>query len=96
MRRRGTSLMSKADSADERLRKMSPENKDLRQQIDLLVDLRGQIRTVNVEIVDEEASLGAGIGSRGRNGSSPSGPLLWSLAGGTPPHGGRTKTPKSP
>lgn len=37
---------------------MSPENKNLRQQTDLLTGLREQIRTLDVEIMNEEASLG--------------------------------------
>jgi len=58
MHRRRKSIMSKADSADKRLSKMSPENKNLRQQTDLLTNLRDQIRTLDVEIMDEEANLG--------------------------------------
>ena len=50
--------MSKADSADRRLSKMNPENKNLRQQTDLLMGLREQIRTLDVEIMNEEAGLG--------------------------------------
>ena len=57
MHRRRKSIMSKADSADKRLNKMSPENKNLRQQTDLLMNLRDQIRTLDVEIMDEEANL---------------------------------------
>jgi hypothetical protein len=37
---------------------MNPENKNLRQQTDLLMSLREQIRTLDVEIMNEEASLG--------------------------------------
>ena len=58
MNRRRKSLVSKAESADRKLNKMSPENKNLRQQTDLLVGLREQIRTLDVEIMNEEASLG--------------------------------------
>ena len=58
MHRRRKSIMSKADSADKRLNKMSPEHKNLRQQTDLLMGLRDQIRTLDVEIMDEEANLG--------------------------------------
>jgi len=58
MHRRRKSLMSKADSADRKLNKMSPENKNLRQQTDLLMSLREQIRTLDVEIMNEEASIG--------------------------------------
>lgn len=58
MNRRRKSLMSKAESADKKLNKMSPENKNLRQQTDLLMGLREQIRTLDIEIMNEEASLG--------------------------------------
>jgi hypothetical protein len=58
MNRRRKSLISKADSADKKLSKMSPENKNIRQQIDLLAGLREQIRTLDVEIMNEEANLG--------------------------------------
>jgi len=58
MHRRRKSLMSKADSADRKLNKLSPESKNLRQQTDLLMGLREQIRTLDVEIMNEEASLG--------------------------------------
>ena len=37
---------------------MNPENKNLRQQTDLLMSLREQIRTLDVEIMNEEANLG--------------------------------------
>ena len=58
MHRRRKSLMSKADSADKKLNKMGPENKNLRQQTDLLMGLREQIRTLDEEIMNEEANLG--------------------------------------
>jgi len=58
MHRRRKSLTSKTDSADKKLNKMGPENKNLRQQTDVLVSLREQIRTLDVEIMDEEANLG--------------------------------------
>ena len=58
MRRRKKSLMSKADSADKKLSKMSPENKNLRQQTDLLTNLREQIGKLDVDIMNEEAGLG--------------------------------------
>ena len=37
---------------------MGSENKNLRQQTDLLMGLRDQIRTLDVEVMNEEASLG--------------------------------------
>ena len=58
MHRRRKSLMSKADSADKKLNRMGPENKNLRQQTDLLSSLREQITTLDTEIMDEEAGLG--------------------------------------
>ncbi|KAF9652690.1 hypothetical protein BDM02DRAFT_3126152 [Thelephora ganbajun] len=58
MHRRRKSLMSKADSADKKLNRMSSDHKNLRQQTDLLMSLRDQIRTLDVEIMNEEASLG--------------------------------------
>ena len=58
MYRRMKSLVPKADSAEKKLDKMNPDNKNLRQQTDLLVSLREQIRTLNVGITNEEASLG--------------------------------------
>ena len=58
MNRRRKSLVSKADSADKKLSKMGPEGKNTRQQTDLLMGLREQIRTLDVEIMNEEAALG--------------------------------------
>lgn len=57
MDRRRKSLISKADSADKKLNKTSPENGYLRQQTEILKALRDQIRTLDVEIMDEEANL---------------------------------------
>ena len=58
MHRRRKSLHSKADSAEKKLNKMGPDSKNLRQQTDLLTGLREQIRTIDTEILNEEASLG--------------------------------------
>ena len=58
MRRGRKALMSKADSADRKLSKMSPEHKNLRQQTDLLSGLREQISALDVKIMNEEAGLG--------------------------------------
>lgn len=58
MHRRRKSLMSKADAADRKVSKMSPEHKNFRQQTDLLASLREQITTLDAEILDEEASIG--------------------------------------
>ena len=58
MHRRRKTLHSKADSAEKKLNKMGPDSKNLRQQTDLLTGLREQIRTIDTEILNEEASLG--------------------------------------
>ena len=58
MHRRRKSLMSKADAADRKVSKMSPEHKNFRQQTDLLSSLREQISTLDAEILDEEANIG--------------------------------------
>ena len=58
MHRNKRSLVSKADSTDKRLNKMSSEDKNFRQQTYLLSGLRKQIRRLDVEIRDQEASLG--------------------------------------
>ncbi|VDB95673.1 unnamed protein product [Peniophora sp. CBMAI 1063] len=51
-------VASKADAADKKLNKMSPENKNLQAQTDLLLGLRNQTRDLDAEILAEEASLG--------------------------------------
>ena len=58
MHRNKRSLVSKADSTDKRLNKMSSGDKNFRQQTYLLSGLRKQIRRLDVEIRDQEASLG--------------------------------------
>ena len=58
MKRRRKAHVSKADSADKKLNKMSPENKNLQAQTDLLLGLRNQTRDLDAEILAEEASLG--------------------------------------
>jgi hypothetical protein len=50
--------MSKADSAEKKLSKISLENKSLPQQVGLLVDIRDQIRTLDDDITNEEVNLG--------------------------------------
>jgi Eisosome component PIL1 len=55
--RRRKTLLSKADTAEKKLNKMNPDHKNLRQQTDTLLSLREQIRSMDVEIMDEEASL---------------------------------------
>ena len=58
MHRNKRSLVVIVDSIDKRLNKTSSGDKNLRQQTRLLTGLREQIRTLDVKIVDEEASLG--------------------------------------
>ncbi|KAI0711220.1 hypothetical protein C8Q76DRAFT_797541 [Earliella scabrosa] len=58
LKRRRKSLISDADGAERKLSKMSPENKNLQQQTDLLNRLRDEIRGMDAEIMAEEASLG--------------------------------------
>lgn len=57
MRRHRKSLMSEVDLTDKKLNKMSPEDKNLRQQISIFLDLREQIRVFDVKIMNEEISL---------------------------------------
>lgn len=52
------SIASKADTAEKKLNKMNPENKNLQAQTDLLLGLRNQTRDLDAEILAEEASLG--------------------------------------
>ena len=58
MHRRRKSLTSKADSLDEELNKMGPEDSRLRLRTDLLTGLREQIHTLDLEIMNEKAKLG--------------------------------------
>lgn len=57
LNRRRRALFAKADSAEKKLQKMNPENKNLRQQTDVLMALKEQIRGMDVEIMNEEAAL---------------------------------------
>lgn len=52
------SLGGKADAAERKLNKMSPEHKSLVQQTELLSSLRDQCRTMDSDIMTEEAALG--------------------------------------
>ena len=56
--RQSRSLKPKADSADRKLNKMNPGDNDLRQQADMVRNLREQIRTLDAKIMDEKISLG--------------------------------------
>jgi len=58
LRRRRKNISAKADSAEKRLNKMSPEHKQLAVQTDLLHRLRDEIRQLDTEIMTEEARLG--------------------------------------
>lgn len=52
------SVGSKADSAEKKLQKMTPENKNLAEQTDLLTRLREEMKLLDVQIMNEEARLG--------------------------------------
>lgn len=58
VKRRRKALVSKADAADRKLSKMSAENKNFQSQADALNKLREEIRGLDTEILNEEASLG--------------------------------------
>ncbi|KAF9500251.1 hypothetical protein BDN71DRAFT_1427506 [Pleurotus eryngii] len=57
-KRRRKALYVKAESAERKLSKMSPENKSLQVQTDLLNRLREEIRLVEGEILEGESRLG--------------------------------------
>lgn len=58
LKRRRRGVMSKADSAERKLHKMSPEHKNLVPQTDLLNKLREEIRGLDVDIMRDEAAIG--------------------------------------
>ena|SRR6266576_1000259 len=58
LKRRRRSVMSSADSADKKLSKMSPENKNLLSQQETLNRLRNEIRSLDADIIAEESALG--------------------------------------
>lgn len=58
LRRRRRSVASKADSAEKKLQKMSPEHKNLMQQTEQLNRLREEIRGLDTEIMRNEAAIG--------------------------------------
>jgi len=58
MKRRRRTVFKKVDDADKKLNKMSPEHKNLQMQADILNRLREDIRTLDTDIVIEEAALG--------------------------------------
>ncbi|KAL1407764.1 hypothetical protein Q8F55_007198 [Vanrija albida] len=58
LRRRRRTTATKAESAERKLAKMGPENKQLISQTELLENLRGQMRQMDSDIVNEESKLG--------------------------------------
>lgn len=58
LKRRRKSVTAKAEAAERKLNKMSPEHKNLPAQTETLNNLREEIRHLNAEIVTEEAALG--------------------------------------
>ena len=58
LKRRRKNVASKADTAEKKLSKMNPENKNLQSQTDILARLRDEMRQLDTEIMHEEASLG--------------------------------------
>ncbi|KAJ3549781.1 hypothetical protein NMY22_g748 [Coprinellus aureogranulatus] len=58
LRRRRRTVARKAEDADKKLHKMSPEHKNLDTQTELLHRLQDEIRTLDSDIMTEEASLG--------------------------------------
>lgn len=57
LKRRRKNLLGKADAAEKKLSKMSPEHKQLTMQTSLLYKLREDIRAMDSEIMTEEAAL---------------------------------------
>ena len=57
LERRRRSILRKAEDADKKLSKMSPENKYFTMQTDTLNRLRDDIQTLDSEITSEEAAL---------------------------------------
>lgn len=58
LKRRRKSVASKADTAEKKLSKMNPDNKNVQAQTDILSRLRDEMRSLDTEIMNEEASLG--------------------------------------
>jgi predicted RNase H-like nuclease (RuvC/YqgF family) len=58
LRRRRRRVGASADGAEKKLNKMSPEHKNLTAQTDALNRLREEMRTLDGEIIREEAELG--------------------------------------
>jgi hypothetical protein len=58
LKKQRKSLGARADAAEKKLNKMNPENKGLTQQTEVLNGLRDQCRTMDSDIMTEEAGLG--------------------------------------
>ncbi|KAJ7607143.1 hypothetical protein FB45DRAFT_764482 [Roridomyces roridus] len=58
LKRRRKATLARADSAEKKLSKMGPEHKNLAAQTDILNGLQAQIRQMDGDIMNEEASLG--------------------------------------
>ncbi|KAF9457410.1 hypothetical protein BDZ94DRAFT_1202761 [Collybia nuda] len=58
LKRRRKNVGAKAESAERKLSKMSPEHKNLPMQTDTLNSLRSEIHSLDSEIMSEEAGLG--------------------------------------
>ncbi|KAH9476315.1 Sphingolipid long chain base-responsive protein PIL1 [Psilocybe cubensis] len=58
LKQRRRTVVRKAEDAEKKLSKMSPEHKNLAMQTDLLNRLRDEIRTMDSDIMTEEAALG--------------------------------------
>ncbi|KAK7691152.1 hypothetical protein QCA50_006255 [Cerrena zonata] len=58
LKRRRKAVASKADAAERKLSKMNPDNKNMQSQTDILARLRDEMRGLDTEIMNEEATLG--------------------------------------
>ncbi|KAF8729270.1 Eisosome component PIL1, partial [Rhizoctonia solani] len=58
MKRRKRNVDNKADGADKKLAKMSPEHKSRMAQVELLNELKEEGRRLEIDIVNEEAAIG--------------------------------------
>lgn len=58
LKRRRKNVIGKADAAEKKLSKMSPEHKNMTMQTETLNLLRDQIRGMDADILSEEAALG--------------------------------------
>jgi len=58
LKRRRKSVASKADGAEKKLSRMSPEHKNVQMQTETLNRLQEEIRQLDSQIMTEEASLG--------------------------------------